>query len=260
MTGLAHRDRSPVDPGEKVGRDIDIGPDTLVTSGGDFEIGMEFQGNRDLRIILVVIRTIGPGSESHSVPAPGTPHPLGNVPFIVIFVREAAQSLDLEIADIKELDLIVFFHPAGLTGSGRRAILFAGKKIGTQSTGGNRRRMKERRRHLRINKSLFLTYRSLRDYLTSSSKSVDVSPGGIRFPVRRRLEAGTVLKMEIHSRKPGRVIPLTGTVVWVNEVTGGRFPFEVGVRFLEISPADLDTLHRICERSEKKPDRIRWMG
>jgi len=120
--------------------------------------------------------------------------------------------------------------------------------------------MKDRRQYVRINKTLILTYRPTRDYLKSSAKSIDISPGGIRFPLRQRLEPGSFLKLEIISDTVGRPIPLTGEVVWIKEQELSPLPFEIGVRFLEITADDLENLQRICYHQKSSGPRINWLG
>ena len=120
--------------------------------------------------------------------------------------------------------------------------------------------LKDRQKYIRINKTLILTYRLTRDYLKSSAKSIDISPGGIRFPLRQRLEPGSYLKLEIISDTLGHPIPLTGEVVWIKEKELSPLPFEIGVRFLEITADDLENLQRICYRQKNSGPRINWLG
>jgi len=120
--------------------------------------------------------------------------------------------------------------------------------------------MIDKRKDSRAKHSLAVTYLYAWDDLKISSQSIDISPGGIRLPVRRRLEPGTVLELEIHWHLFFDPIKITGKVAWVRERNSDHFPFELGVQFLEIHADDLETIRRICYDQSLELAYIEWLG
>ena len=120
--------------------------------------------------------------------------------------------------------------------------------------------MIDKRRDSRTKKSLAVTYRTDWDDLKTGSRSIDISPGGIRFPVKRNLDLETVLNLEIHWPLIPEPIKITGKVAWAKERISDRSPFELGVQFLEIFPDDLGTIQRICDDQSQESDTISCLG
>jgi c-di-GMP-binding flagellar brake protein YcgR len=104
-----------------------------------------------------------------------------------------------------------------------------------------------RRQHIRISKSLDIRYWIIKDILHYGSRSVDVSNGGIRFPVIQRLEPGTVLGLEIHLQDITRPIEATAEVVWQELRRHEKYPYEVGVKFIKIAHMDIEVLMTYCQ-------------
>ena len=65
----------------------------------------------------------------------------------------------------------------------------------------------------------------------------DISGGGIRFPVSKRLPQGAKLELEL--KLPQETVPIQAQaeVVWSARFHGRR-PYEVGCRFTQIDPLD----------------------
>lgn len=120
--------------------------------------------------------------------------------------------------------------------------------------------MKERRRYVRQSRSLEISYQILKKILRDSSRSINISETGICFPIVQRLQPGVVLDLEIRSVELERPIVAIGEVIWVNEKKGEKFPFEIGVRFIEIKTTDMELLSYLLKRlREKDLEFIRWI-
>jgi len=121
----------------------------------------------------------------------------------------------------------------------------------------NQKKPDERRRQVRLSKSLLVSYREVKDYIKTGSRSIDISRGGIRLPTPRNFRVGTTLKLEISAPNNSGKLSLTGEVAWTRKTSGGRFPFEMGLRFIDISREQLPMLARICRRSSGG---VAWLG
>ena len=120
--------------------------------------------------------------------------------------------------------------------------------------------MKEKRRHIRIDADLEVTYRIVKDYARNRARSIDISKGGIRLPSYRKLQPGTILQLEIHTALSVKPLAMNGGVVWAKEREDAKFPFEMGIKFIKILPADLRILYRICGEQEPGKNTIPWIG
>lgn len=108
--------------------------------------------------------------------------------------------------------------------------------------------MKERRHYIRISKALSVSYRILKDFLTSSTHSRDISEGGICLPIHHRFEPGTVLALKIAILEFGISIKAIGEVVWFKEINDTKYPFCVGIKFIEISDSDHNKLRNYLDK------------
>ncbi|MFH1045686.1 MAG: PilZ domain-containing protein [Candidatus Omnitrophota bacterium] len=119
--------------------------------------------------------------------------------------------------------------------------------------------MVERRRAERRIGVLEVHYH-LRSKLTAGgSLSTNVSDAGLRFPVRQKLEPGTLLDLEIYSRQTQEHIFVSAKVVWLKELKSHECPFEIGVAFLHLQPADLETLEVLMNKFQKGQSDISWI-
>ena len=99
--------------------------------------------------------------------------------------------------------------------------------------------MDERRQYIRIDKSTAVSYRVLEQFLGSGSRSKNISEGGICLPLHQRFGVGVVLELKIHLAELSQPILAIGKVVWLEEKKEDvNFPFELGIQFIKISPAD----------------------
>lgn len=104
--------------------------------------------------------------------------------------------------------------------------------------------MEERRKYIRIDKALSLSYEILESFLRPSCRSKDISEGGIRLRIFQRLAPGTALKLWIYLRDFEQPILAVGEVAWLQKQNDKEYPFEVGIRFIEINSSDRDKLSK----------------
>ncbi len=102
--------------------------------------------------------------------------------------------------------------------------------------------MQERRRRIRINASLVVSYRLLNTVFTTASRSKNISVTGICLPFPQRLEAGRCIDLEIQLLDFSDPIKVTGKVIWLKEISAAEFPFQLGIEFIAIKPAAQDKL------------------
>lgn len=96
--------------------------------------------------------------------------------------------------------------------------------------------MEERRKYVRIDNSLSVSYRVLKSYLTSSSHSRNISEGGISLPINHKFDPGVVLALKIQIIEWDISIKAVGEVVWIKELKDAAFTFLTGIKFIEIDP------------------------
>jgi len=112
--------------------------------------------------------------------------------------------------------------------------------------------MENRRQQIRISKSLEVKYKIADGFLKSGARSFDISKGGIRLPTIQRLRPGTILELEIKLSEVADPIIAIGEVMWLSPRKQGEYPFEVGVKFIDIAPIDSEALRNLCKDIEKK--------
>ena len=107
--------------------------------------------------------------------------------------------------------------------------------------------MEERRKFVRLDTRLEVTYTVLPSGSAQHTVSKGIGGGGLCFFSDQPLAAGTCLQMAM--KLPGREQPVhfTAEVVWSEpyEVIGKterQRAVEVGVRFLEVAPKDLEAV------------------
>lgn len=112
--------------------------------------------------------------------------------------------------------------------------------------------MQEQRRFVRLNARLKIIYRVLDDGEPIQATTSSVSGSGLSFFAKAALPIGTRLQMEISLPEHERPTPLTAQVTWNQQssmVSAGQRErsVELGVRFVEIAPADQETIMRYVE-------------
>ena len=110
--------------------------------------------------------------------------------------------------------------------------------------------MQEKRKYIRIEAPIVVTYKLDRESATKKTITKDFSEGGIRFPVYEKLDAGATLEMYIET--PFDTIPIfaIGRVVWTKalSVKEGREIYDVGVQFTEMKSFDRKRISQTAKR------------
>ncbi len=107
----------------------------------------------------------------------------------------------------------------------------------------------ERRRYVRVNKSLLVTYIPI-DAARKPSQSVikNISGGGIKLPLKEELAAGALLRLELELLKEEKRLQLEARVVWVRPNPENRkFPYEGGIEFINITQAERTMLSNCAQ-------------
>ncbi|MDD5730200.1 MAG: PilZ domain-containing protein [Candidatus Omnitrophica bacterium] len=119
--------------------------------------------------------------------------------------------------------------------------------------------MEERRKYVRVNKSFAVSYKPLGQFIKPSCTTKNISLGGICLAIYHRLSPSTSIKMWITLRDFKNPIVATGTVLWIKDTGDPAFPWQVGIKFIEINPTDkrilMEQIRIICEE-----DKIPYVG
>lgn len=97
---------------------------------------------------------------------------------------------------------------------------------------------KERRQHTRIKESLTVILCSGEYLLENNLLSMDISEGGMCVLSPYKIEIGEIIELGIYLPKNKRPVIAVGEVVRRNETKDKKFPFLMGVKFIEISSRD----------------------
>jgi len=122
--------------------------------------------------------------------------------------------------------------------------------------------MDERRRYIRIDESLKISYRVVSPPDGwGNSTSMNISEGGISFPIDQRLLPGLILDLRVNLSGSMEPIEATGEVIWINNRTTAQFPYVVGVKFVKIDLRGRDRIYYHIHRriDEGKPSDIGWI-
>jgi c-di-GMP-binding flagellar brake protein YcgR len=109
--------------------------------------------------------------------------------------------------------------------------------------------MDERRKEVRIDKLLSISYRISKGLLKSTSSTRNVSQVGLCLPVFQRLDPGIVLEMEMKLLEYRRPITASGEVVWIRENPDNKqYSFEAGIGFIKIESIGKNGITKISEK------------
>ncbi len=92
-----------------------------------------------------------------------------------------------------------------------------------------------RRRHERVSVLLRINYEVGNDTPRYNCGSMDISEGGVCFGLYQKLAIGTSLKIQVYLHDSTESVLLIGSVTWIKETTGKKYPYEVGIKFDECS-------------------------
>ncbi len=105
--------------------------------------------------------------------------------------------------------------------------------------------MTDNRKYIRINKSSEVSYKILRKFMKSGTRSSNISIGGICLPTVQRLNPGTFLELEISFVEIESIVKAVGEIIWINEKKQGESPFEIGIKFIDISLSDVELINKM---------------
>ncbi len=114
--------------------------------------------------------------------------------------------------------------------------------------------MEEKRRFVRIEDSLVVDYRVI--YPPDGgggSISKNISEDGICLSASHTLQKSVVIELGIRVPGYSTFIEATAEVVWVKRQNDEKFPYLVGLRFIQIDPHDRDALFSYL-RGKKEND------
>ena len=128
---------------------------------------------------------------------------------------------------------------------------------------------RERRKNVRINTEIDVLYEvsnSKANHRRLTSKSRNISIGGVNLALNEKLFPGTQLSLQLDVPKAQRPILVQGEIVWVKEIPAKfakeardrkeRF-FATGVKFVQVKPEDETKLREfINERIKVAPEEI----
>ncbi len=120
----------------------------------------------------------------------------------------------------------------------------------------------ERRKFRRLPHELTVTYMVLKKAVARNErgKTIDVSEGGVRVLLDKKLEAGTSLDMKIDVPGTGETAEVVGEVMWTEDAhdandPSGRRLFYSGIRFSFIKePAGKSLINYVRSLSSKQED------
>jgi c-di-GMP-binding flagellar brake protein YcgR len=89
----------------------------------------------------------------------------------------------------------------------------------------------ERRKYLRINRSLRVNYQIGNDVLNLAYSTKDISVAGIHLCLYQKLAVGSILKLYIYFQNSREPVLFLGKVIWTREASSIDYPFEAGIEF-----------------------------
>ncbi|MDP8233918.1 MAG: PilZ domain-containing protein [Candidatus Saelkia tenebricola] len=125
--------------------------------------------------------------------------------------------------------------------------------------------MEERRKYLRLSKSLQINYQDKRlDALNilGGCRTKDISCGGLCFPTAYDLPFGDILKIDISLPEFLNPVKSEGKIVWKKEEFFGNYRYLLGIKFTEIEADEECKLYGYINRriEEKARTFVSWIG
>ena len=120
----------------------------------------------------------------------------------------------------------------------------------------------ERRQFVRLSSNFNISYKVISPPDgQGSSTGINISEGGISLPISHLLCPGIILELGITLGDGKDTIVTTGEVMWVKERDDSKYPYTIGIKFININPRDHD---RIYYHIHKKIDKdkaadVKWI-
>ena len=121
--------------------------------------------------------------------------------------------------------------------------------------------MEDKRKAIRVSATLEVTFREVENDLPNGARGQNISETGIRIPLIHLPAANSLLEIEIRSDNFKASVKAIARVAWVVDRSEGKFPFEAGLKFVNLGPAERATLHDyIVHSAEQGGDQeIHWL-
>jgi len=103
--------------------------------------------------------------------------------------------------------------------------------------------MEEKRKSPRVKTAAVVSFRVQASRLAGGSRVKDISESGICIPSKTYFAPDSIIELEIRSDDLMEPIKVLAKVVRIANRDKGNFPFEVGLIFLELTPAKRYMLH-----------------
>lgn len=121
--------------------------------------------------------------------------------------------------------------------------------------------VKERRRFSRVRTDFGVQYK-IKDSDSPPIKavSVNIGEGGIMMKISKKLDAGTILELEITLPLPHVTISSLGQVIYVSDNYWDDYPpYRCGVGFLELKKKDREVIRKFVKETIAKLDWKHWL-
>jgi len=111
--------------------------------------------------------------------------------------------------------------------------------------------MQELRQHVRLKERLSVKFRLRNSILGASSFSEDISEGGMRLSVFQNFEPGILLDLSFAVPEKAGSIATTGKIIWHKQIENCRYPFAVGLKFVDIDSDDRCIISQYVRNTKK---------
>jgi len=120
----------------------------------------------------------------------------------------------------------------------------------------------ERRKHPRFSVALPIEYWPMAQPKSRLGRTIDVSEGGALLQLPEMMEIGLVLKLKLFMVSGADITTVEALaqveVVWQDIYVGKQGDYRVGVRFVDISPQNVDQLKKFLKNLEfKMPEELK---
>ena len=118
--------------------------------------------------------------------------------------------------------------------------------------------MEERRHYVRINDDIKISYQIQKILGMITSVSANFSAGGMKLPVLHNVPPGIHLRLEFSLSGVEKLIVLDSVVQWIKDTKDSRFPFEVGLKFVNLDPKDKKIIISLIDNKIDRGE-IQWL-
>ena len=122
--------------------------------------------------------------------------------------------------------------------------------------------MKDKRKTVRVSASLEVSFRKAKSMLGSGGRIKDISENGICIPSNQYFPINSLLEIEIHFEDFKESIKSLAKVVRITNRNNCRFPFELGLEFLDLPSAKWRVIQEYIDSIKDKggDQDIHWIN